>query len=142
MRLEDRIRNELHDTAERLALDPGEYRRAIEVAQRRRQRRIIGALSGMVVVAGLVVISLALRPGDEVVVFLQGQPPAIPALFGLSQGVYRVRRDSAARAVVVPAPVAARGAGAERVVRGDPVRRPMPVEAFAREVRAILEVRR
>jgi hypothetical protein len=68
MRLEDRIRNELHDTAERLALDPGEYRRAIEVAQRRRQRRIIGALSGMVVVAGLVVIVLALRPGDEVVV--------------------------------------------------------------------------
>lgn len=68
MRLEDRIRNELHDTAERLALDPGEYRRAIETAQRRRQRRIIGALSGMVLVAGLVVIVLALRPGDDVVV--------------------------------------------------------------------------
>lgn len=68
MRLEDRIRNELHDTAERLALDPGEYRRAVEAAQRRRHRRIIGALSGMVVVAGLAVIVLALRPGDEVVV--------------------------------------------------------------------------
>ena len=68
MRLEDRIRNELHDTAERLALDPGEYRRAIEGAKRRRQRRIIGALSGMVLVAGLVVIVLALRPGDDVVV--------------------------------------------------------------------------
>ncbi|HJU51132.1 MAG TPA: hypothetical protein VJ815_02250 [Acidimicrobiia bacterium] len=68
MRLEDRIRNELHDTAERLALDPGEYRRAVEAAQRRRQQRILGALSGMVVVAGLVVIVLALRPVDEMVV--------------------------------------------------------------------------
>ena len=64
MRLEDRIRTELHDTAERLALDPGEYRRAIETARRRRQRRIVSALSGMVVVAGLVVIVLALRPGS------------------------------------------------------------------------------
>ena len=68
MRLEDRVRNELHDTAERLALDPGEYRRAVEAAQRRRHRQVIGALSGMVAVAGLVVIVLALRPGDEVVV--------------------------------------------------------------------------
>jgi len=80
--------------------------------------------------------------GDEVVVFLRGQPPAIPSLFGLSQGVYRVTRDAAARAIIMPAPVTARGPGAERVVRGDPVRRPMPVDAFVREVRAILEVRR
>jgi len=80
--------------------------------------------------------------GDEVVVFLRGQAPAIPTLFGLSQGVYRVTRDANARAVVMPAPVAARGAVAERVVRGDPVRRPMPVDAFVREVRALVEVRR
>jgi hypothetical protein len=33
----------------------------------------------------------------------------------------------------------ARGIGAERVVRGDPVRAPMPVDQFAREVRAVLE---
>ena len=77
--------------------------------------------------------------GDEVVVFLHGRAPAMPTLFGLSQGVYRVRRDAAARAVVLPPPVAARGVGAERVVRGDPVRRPMPIDTFAREVRAILE---
>ena len=78
MRLEDRIRNELHDTAERLALDPGEYRRAIETARRRRQRRIISALSGMVVVAGLVVIVLALRPGSEVVVSPSTTGPSTP----------------------------------------------------------------
>jgi hypothetical protein len=76
--------------------------------------------------------------GDEVVVFLEGRAPAMPSVFGLSQGVYRVTRDAAAGALVAP-PVTGRGTGAERVVRGDPVRRPMPVEAFAREVRAVLE---
>ena len=77
--------------------------------------------------------------GDEVVVFLQGRAPAMPTLFGLSQGVYRVTRDGAARALVTPPPVMARGVGAERVVRGDPVRVVMPVETFAREVRGVLE---
>jgi hypothetical protein len=77
--------------------------------------------------------------GDEVVVFLQGRAPEIPSLFGLSQGVYRVIRDASARAFVTPPPVMARGIGAERVVRGDPVRTLMPVDAFAREVEAVLE---
>ena len=77
--------------------------------------------------------------GDEVVVFLQAHAPAIPTLFGLSQGVYRVVRDANAQAIVTPPPVMAGGVSAERVVRGDPVRRPMPIAAFAREVRSVLE---
>jgi hypothetical protein len=77
--------------------------------------------------------------GDEVVVFLHGRAPAVPTLFGLSQGVYRVMRDAGARALVTPPPVMARGLAAERVVRGDPVRTAMPVDQFAREVRAVLE---
>ena len=77
--------------------------------------------------------------GDEVVVFLEARAPAIPTLFGLSQGVYRVVRDANAQALVTPPPVMARGIGAVRVVRGDPVRQPMPIGAFAREVRAVLE---
>lgn len=77
--------------------------------------------------------------GDEIVVFLQGRAPAIPSLFGLSQGVYRVVRDGASRALVTPPAVMARGLAAERVVRGDPVRTPMPVDQFAREVRSVLE---
>jgi hypothetical protein len=32
----------------------------------------------------------------------------------------------------------ARGPGAERVVRGDPARRPLPIDAFAGEVRRAL----
>ncbi|OFW01568.1 MAG: hypothetical protein A3I61_05975 [Acidobacteria bacterium RIFCSPLOWO2_02_FULL_68_18] len=77
--------------------------------------------------------------GDEVVVFLRGQAPAIPALFGLSQGVYRVSRGARARPVVAPPPVMARGDGAERVARGESARQPLPLEAFAREVEAVLE---
>ena len=74
--------------------------------------------------------------GDEVVVFLQGRPPAMPSVFGLNQGLYRVSRDAAARAMVMPP----RMAGSEgRVVRGDPARVAMPIEAFAREVRAAVE---
>lgn len=77
--------------------------------------------------------------GDEVVVFLQAHAPAIPTLFGLSQGVYRVVRDVNAQAVVTPPAVMARGVAAERVVRGDPVRRPMPIAQFVREVRGAME---
>jgi len=80
--------------------------------------------------------------GDEVIVFLQGRMPAIPTLYGLSQGVYRVVRDARAAPVVIPTPVSAQGSGTERVVRGDPVRRPMPVEAFVRHVHTVLENRR
>ena len=73
--------------------------------------------------------------GDEVVVFLQGRAPALPTLFGLSQGVYRVTRDASARSVVAPPPAAAAN---QRIVRGDPARRLMPIEVFTREIRGIL----
>jgi hypothetical protein len=74
--------------------------------------------------------------GDEVVVFLQGRPPAMPSVFGLNQGVYRVARDAAARAMVMPPRMAATNG---RVVRGDPARVALPIDAFAREVRTVLE---
>jgi hypothetical protein len=79
--------------------------------------------------------------GDDVVVFLSARGPSIPYLFGLSQGVYRVVRAADGRALVTPPAVMARGAGAERVVRGDPARRPVPLASFARDVRAIVEGR-
>jgi hypothetical protein len=76
--------------------------------------------------------------GDEVVLFLTSRGPSIPYLFGLSQGVYRVSRTGGTPVVTPPA-VLAKGAAAERVVRGDPARRPLPLDAFAREVRALAE---
>ena len=74
--------------------------------------------------------------GDEVIVFLQGRPPSMPSVFGLSQGLYRVTRDAAARTVVMPPRLAA---GEGRVVRGDPARAPVTIDVFAREVRLVLE---
>jgi hypothetical protein len=77
--------------------------------------------------------------GDEVVVFLSGRAPIVPMPFGLSQGVYRVIRDGSGRASVTPPPIMARGVAAERIVRGDPARRPLAIAAFSREVRAVAE---
>src|SRR6266508_6725101 len=65
--------------------------------------------------------------GDEVVVFLQARAPAIPTIFGLSQGLDRVVHDASARTLVTPPPMMARGLAAERVVRGDPARQPLPI---------------
>lgn len=76
--------------------------------------------------------------GDQVVVFLRGRGPAIPTLFGLSQGVYRVVGEGAA-AMVTPPAVLARGLAAERVVRGDPARRPLALSAFLAQVRSVME---
>jgi hypothetical protein len=79
------------------------------------------------------------EPGDDVIVFLTARGPSIPYLYGLSQGVYHIARAADGREVVTPPPVMARGVGAERVVRGDPARRPLPVDEFARKVREVLE---
>ena len=79
--------------------------------------------------------------GDDVIVFLRGGAPALPTVFGLSQGLYRVARTAEGRAMVAPAPFMVPAAGAERVVRGDPARQPLTLEAFAREVRARVEAR-
>jgi hypothetical protein len=79
--------------------------------------------------------------GDEVVLFLSARGPSVPYVFGLSQGVFRIARAADGRALVTPPAVMARGAGAERVVRGDPARRPLPLATFTRDVRTILEGR-
>ena len=71
--------------------------------------------------------------GDEVVLFLKGNAPAVPMPFGLTQGVYRVDRDAAGRATVKPMVAA----GPERIVRGDPSRRPLELAAFTSLVRTV-----
>src|SRR5205085_1188746 len=69
--------------------------------------------------------------GDEVVLFLTARTPGLPMPFGLSQGTYRVSRTGATTSVV---PVAAID-GVAGTVRGDPARRPVPFEEFARQIR-------
>ena len=71
--------------------------------------------------------------GDEVIVFLKGQAPALAMPYGLSQGVYRISR---ARGAPIVTPAVATAAG--RVVRGDPARRPLDPAAFSRQVQTAL----
>lgn len=78
--------------------------------------------------------------GDRVVLFLRARAPGIPTLFGLSQGVYRVASTESGD-MVLPAPMLARGVAAERVVRGDPVRKPLPLDEFLRQVRDVMVAR-
>ena len=79
--------------------------------------------------------------GDEVILFLTARGPSIPYVFGLSQGVYRVSRASGRPLVAPPAVFvdAAEGAEPGRLVRGDPARRALPLDDFARAVRATME---
>ena len=58
-------------------------------------------------------------PGQEVVLFLAGQAPALPLPFGLSQGVFRVSHGVDGRALVAS----------------------LPVTDFARRVRAVAQAR-
>ena len=78
------------------------------------------------------------RPGDEAVLFLQSAE-GVPHVFGLNQGVFRVRIDprSGRRIVIRPALMASSDAP-ERVVRGAPSRRAVELDAFGAQVRAAM----
>lgn len=74
--------------------------------------------------------------GDLVVVFLTSRGPRLPITTGFTQGVYRVKRDAASGGMVVLPPMIDDGAGAARITRGDPQRRPLALAAFEAAVRA------
>lgn len=78
--------------------------------------------------------------GDEAVLFLRSKGPAVPQVFGLSQGVFRVQVDarSGRRMVMLPI-VMARGTAAERVTRGARTRQPLALDVFGAQVRAVLQ---
>src|SRR5262245_28342008 len=76
-------------------------------------------------------------PDEQVVVFLGYQGPSLPYILGLSQGVYRVTLADGQWMVTPPAIVDA--GQPQRIVRGDPGRRPWMLGAFEREVRALSE---
>jgi hypothetical protein len=76
--------------------------------------------------------------GDEVVLFLNQKEDGLPFVFGLNQGVFRVRRDSRTQQRIVLPPLLARGESPETVVRGAAARRPMPLEDFGAQVRAVM----
>ena len=78
--------------------------------------------------------------GDEAVLFLTNRAGGqTPAVFGLNQGVFRVAVDGATRRRMVTPPLLARSDAPEPVVRGAATRRPLPLETFGAQVRAVLD---
>jgi hypothetical protein len=80
------------------------------------------------------------QTGDEVVLFLKTDGPSFPFLAGLSQGVYRIVTDTSSgeRLVMPPVVTSAPGADAVRVVRGDPARKALSIDAFRDSVQRAL----
>jgi hypothetical protein len=77
--------------------------------------------------------------GEELVLFLAGEAPAVPHVLGLGQGVFRIlTNQSTGVRLVVPEISRVMSADATAVVRGDLVRRPSSLPQFAADVRAIM----
>lgn len=77
-------------------------------------------------------------PGDEAVLFLNARAGPIPHVFGLNQGVFRIRGTGRGQRMVVPPALLARAESSELVARGAEGRRPVPLDAFNAQVRAVL----
>ncbi len=71
--------------------------------------------------------------------FLGARGPSVPYVLGLNQGVFRVVRaaDNAGWVVTPPAMLPAAADASGRIVRGDPARRPLPLDEFERRVRTL-----
>lgn len=80
--------------------------------------------------------------GEEAVLFLSAQGPSVAHVFGLSQGVFRVRIDARTGSrLVLPPVLMAAGDAAEPVTRGAADRTPLPLDSFAATVRAAMAAR-
>lgn len=80
------------------------------------------------------------RAGDELILFLQTPRASLPHIVGLSQGAFRIVPDPRTGQRVVTTPIVmGKGTGdVERVVRGDPARRPLSIDAFRDVVRQVM----
>lgn len=79
------------------------------------------------------------KPGDEAVLFLTSGDGASLEVFGLNQGVFRVRRElRSGRRVVVPPALMAAADAPQQVARGSATRQPVALDAFRAQVRAAL----
>ena len=80
------------------------------------------------------------RVGDEAVLFLKTEGRPVPQIFGMSQGLFRVRVDArTGRRLVMRQPLMARGGEAERVQRGDVTRTLLTLDAFGARVRTVMQ---
>ena len=84
----------------------------------------------------IVVGAPELRADERVIVFLGASGPMVPFVLGFNQGVYRVVAANGGFVVTPPALLPA-AAGSVPVVRGDRARRPLPLNQFTQQVRAL-----
>ncbi|HXW03989.1 MAG TPA: hypothetical protein VD833_02050 [Vicinamibacterales bacterium] len=78
-------------------------------------------------------------PGDEAVLFLNAGAGAPFQIFGLNQGVFRVRPDPVSgRRMVVSPVLLSTSDGPERVTRGSAARRALALEEFGTQVRTLV----
>lgn len=83
------------------------------------------------------------RAGEEAVVFLRASGPAVAHVFGLSQGVFRVRLDGrTGQRLVMPPLLTTDGETAEPVTRGSVDRRALSLDTFAASVRQAMAAAR
>ena len=82
--------------------------------------------------------------GQGVILFLGARGPSVPYILGLSQGVFRLVESQGEWKVAPPAIVATSGRPVPPVliVRGDLSRRPLPLDRFERQVRALAQAPR
>ena len=79
------------------------------------------------------------QPGEEAVLFLRADGPSMAQVFGLSQGVFRVRVDArSGQRLVIPPVLMASNDTPQTVIRGTRERRPLALPAFAAAVRAAM----
>ncbi len=76
------------------------------------------------------------QTGEEAILFLSASGPSIAHVFGLSQGVFRVKVDARTGARLVVPPVLmsqADGDAAQPVIRGDTARRQLSLDRVCRD---------
>jgi hypothetical protein len=79
------------------------------------------------------------QPGEEAILFLSASGPSIAHVFGLSQGVFRVRVDArSGQRLVVPPVLTAQSEDPRTVTRGDTSRRQLSLDDFAATVRTAM----
>ncbi len=90
----------------------------------------------------VVVGAPAFKRGDEAVFFLKQQTDDLPNVFGLNQGLFRIRIDATTgQRVVVPPPTMKADASSPepyRLTRGALDRRPLRFDAFGARVREVM----
>lgn len=68
MKLEERLRRQLHDTAEQLIISPDKYEEAVRRGRRRRRALVTSGVAGALAAGAIVAVILSLRPAPANVV--------------------------------------------------------------------------